>query len=109
MRGRRRSHGSLRDQRLLRHYNLLRRAENRAANPHAIIAALDLQLGNPGFRRQGDQLSDLINGHQWFSLTEVKVWFNAPDLSSRSRIPRVSAIRASIPAIDVEDSSDAET
>ena len=29
----------------------------------AVIAALHLQLGNPGFRRQIDQLSDFIYCH----------------------------------------------
>ncbi len=51
------------------HY-FLRAPNDRAADADAVVAALHFQFGDPGFRRQIDQLSDFIYCHQWFSLTD---------------------------------------
>src|ERR1035441_10300973 len=53
------------------HDLLLRRVERTAADAHAVVATLHLQLRDPGFRRQGDQFTDFIDCHQWSSLPEV--------------------------------------
>ena len=46
-----------------------KRWETRAADAHAIVPALHLELRNSRFRCQIDQLTDFIDGHQWISLT----------------------------------------
>ena len=45
------------------------RGEARAADAHAIVAALDFKLRNSRFRCQIDQLTDFIDSHQSISLT----------------------------------------
>ena len=45
------------------HYELLGGREGRAADADAVLAALHLQFRNPGFGRQVDQFTDLIDSH----------------------------------------------
>src|SRR5262249_39594238 len=46
---------------------------------HASVPALHFQFGDPRFRCQIDQLSNLVNCHQWFTLTSVARALAAPD------------------------------
>jgi hypothetical protein len=48
----------------------------KAGEPDArtIIAPLDLQLRNPGFAGELDQLADFIDCHQWISLAESLIF-----------------------------------
>src|ERR1039458_4941845 len=82
--------------------DLLRRVERAAADAHAALPALHLQLRNPGFRRQRDQFTDFINSHQWFSLTEVgSTWVGLDSLHHDGRWTGwtrwCGAVRASTP------------